>query len=131
MSTMPLSRAAAFAAALVATLLVALSSGAAPAQADNCQPEELLVRTVPGQDPNWQSPVAPDASDPRCVLAAQLGCPNQADPAGCSDGIRTKTVAGRDSDCTYSASAINAVRVVVCRANYMVPYLGSIASAQR
>jgi hypothetical protein len=122
MSTLPLSRAAAFAAALLVFLLLAASSGAPAAQADNCQPEELVYERITG-DADWESPVAPDESDPRCVIAAQLGCPNQADPAGCSNGIRT-TAAGRDSNCIYSAGLTNAVRAVVCKANYMVPYLG-------
>ena len=118
MATTSLSRAAAFAAALFVTLIVSLGSGAAPAQADNCQPEELVYQTVTG-DAAWESPVAPDASDPRCVVAAQLGCPNQADPPNCLNGIRA-TVAGNE-ECRYSASLINAVRVVVCRVNASLP----------
>lgn len=114
-------RAAAFAAALVITLLFALSSGAASARADNCQPEELAYEVATG-DADWESPVAPDASDPRCVIAAQLGCPNQADPGNCINGIRT-TVAGTP-DCQYSAGLVNAVRVLVCRANATIPSTG-------
>lgn len=60
--------------------------GAAPAQADNCQPEEIVVRMIPGSQPGWESPLA-DGSDPRCVYAAYVGCPNQADPAGCAGGV--------------------------------------------
>lgn len=78
-------RAAAFAAALVLSLLFALSSGAPAAQADHCQAEELVYEAATG-DGDWQSPIADD-DDPRCVVAAQLGCPNMAQTDACVAGI--------------------------------------------
>jgi hypothetical protein len=74
-------------AALVLTLLAGASLAGAPAaQADNCQPEELAYQIVTGDD-TWESPVAPDSEDPRCIYAAYVGCPNQADPVGCASGV--------------------------------------------
>jgi hypothetical protein len=83
-------RAAAFAAALLSASVVTLSSYAAPALADNCQPEELVVRMAQGGG-SWESPVAADEYDPRCVGAAQVGCVNQADPVGCANGVASTT----------------------------------------
>lgn len=83
MTIPPVLRAAAFAAALLAAALAtSLAFQAAPAHADHCQPEELVVGTVDG---NWNSPI-PDSQDPRCQFAAHLGCPNQRDPFACSAG---------------------------------------------
>jgi hypothetical protein len=82
MTIPPALRRAVFAAALLAALAILLAQHAAPAHADHCQPEELVVRNL---DPNWNSPI-PDNQDPRCQFAAHLGCPNQRDPVGCSTG---------------------------------------------
>lgn len=91
MIAQPVVRAAAMAAALLAGLAVALCAAAPPAQADNCQPEELIVRAAT-PDKSWESPVAPDERDPRCVGAAHVSCPNQADPVGCAAGVVQSTV---------------------------------------
>ena len=105
--------------AVLVTAALAVSAvaglGAAPAaQANNCQPEELVIRAAPGYG-GWESPLAPDSSDPRCVVAAQLGCPDQSQPGPCLGGIYSRF---QDSlttpDCVYSPSVTNAARYVVC-----------------
>lgn len=83
---------------LVPTLLVAVVATAAapaPALADNCQPEELVVRMVPGMG-TFQSPVA-DNDDPRCYVAAGLDCQNQADTVNCANGIAAALLRAADS----------------------------------
>ena len=109
-----LMRPAVLATATLAVSVVAALGAAPAAQANNCQPEELVVRVVPGYG-GWESPVAPDSSDPRCVVAAQLGCPDQSQPGPCLNGIYTRF---QDSltnpDCVYSPSVTNAARYVVC-----------------
>ncbi len=49
----------------------------APAQADNCQIEQLAN----------QAPLMPESEDPRCIILAYVGCPNLLDPVGCAGGV--------------------------------------------
>lgn len=64
----------------------------ATAQADNCQPEELVLRAATGNQ-TAESPIYSDANDPRCIALAELGCPNLQDPAGCINGIAATAIA--------------------------------------
>jgi hypothetical protein len=79
----------------LAALIGTLSLGAAPAQADHCQPEELAGRAVLG--PTFNSPLQ-DSADPRCYVAAALSCENQADPADCARGIAGSLAQTTDRD---------------------------------
>lgn len=84
--------------ALIATVAVVFASGlqAAPAQADNCQAEELVLQMFPPRTSGMpqDSPV-PDESDPRCILLKWAGCSNAADPIGCFNGIWETSVQSR------------------------------------
>lgn len=80
--------------------IVAFSAFAAaptPAQADNCQAEQL--------PPLNQPPLMPEESDPRCIVLKAAGCPNVVDQAACIAGItdatRTRLFGPRPASCDY------------------------------
>lgn len=104
----PVVRAAAFAAALLAACAASLSTQAAPALADHCQPEELAVRATVGPG-NWQSPV-PDNEDPRCQTGAHLSCPDMSKPDQCSAGAIQSTFSRvfGSGCCLYSGQTLRA-----------------------
>ncbi len=77
---------------LGALVAVAFASGvqAAPAQADNCQAEELLTKQLfPSGHPLYESPAGDESSDPRCVVLKTAGCDNASTPGPCLAGIVT------------------------------------------
>jgi len=76
--------AAACAAVVLAVLASASLVNPSPAKADNCQAEELILRTI-FNDPNAESPIA-DEADPRCIYLAYAGCPNLQSPVECVSG---------------------------------------------
>jgi len=89
MTIPPVVRFAALLAALFAATLLSLGSYAATAQADHCQPEEIVYRTATG-DTTYQSPI-PDMEDPRCQLGAHLSCPDQSQQPACAIGATQST----------------------------------------
>jgi hypothetical protein len=99
-------RSAAVAAVLLAATLLSMGSFAAPAQADHCQAEELVVRAAID---GWTSPVA-DYDDPRCQVGAHLSCPNMGRPDQCTIGAMQSTFSRvfGSGCCLYSGETLRA-----------------------
>lgn len=70
--------------------LSALAVAPAPAQADNCQIEQLA----------GLPPLMAESSDPRCVILKRQGCPNLQDTVNCAIGVAGR-VAGTPDRVLY------------------------------
>lgn len=103
--------------AVTAALVTFSAAAPAPARADHCQAEELIVRMVPGFEA-FESPAGGDYDDPRCFVGQELGCESQAMPQECLDGL-TRRLANAEpgGGCDDAPGGRpNAIRIAICTA---------------